>query len=80
MKRLLSPQEKLMANRLSQCRFLPGSYDKRFCSALPVDAEYTEKQIAFIHKCFTKYRRQIADYQQIVNMGADATPNQPPLF
>jgi hypothetical protein len=63
MKRLLTEDEKIMANRLqTQVTFLPGSYDKRFCSGLPVDAEYTEKQIAYIHKCFYKYRRQIKDY------------------
>lgn len=66
MKRLLTDTEKLMAKALStEVTFLPASYDKRFCYGLPIDAEYTEKQIAFIHKIFHKYRRQIKDYQVI---------------
>ncbi len=56
-----------MANRLStQVTFLPASYDKRFCSGLPEDGDYTEKQVAYIRHCFHKYRRQIKDYQKIV--------------
>lgn len=62
----LNDQEKQMANRLrTQVTFLPGSYDKRFCNSLAQDADYTEKQIAYMRKCFHKYRRQIKDYEQI---------------
>lgn len=62
----LTDTEKLMSNRLStQVTFLPGSYDKRFCSGLPLNGKYTERQIAYIHKCFHKYRRQIKDYETI---------------
>jgi len=65
-KRQLSDTEKLMANRLStQVTFLPASYDKRFCTGLPLDGLYTDKQVAFLHKCFHKYRRQIKDYEAI---------------
>ena len=44
---------------------LPGSYDKRFCNSLAPEADYTEKQIAYMRKRFHKYRRQIKDYEQI---------------
>jgi hypothetical protein len=65
-KQMLSYIEKVMANRLStQVTFIPGSYDKRFCSGLSPNVEYTEKQIAYLHKCFHKYRRQIKDYEEI---------------
>jgi len=62
----LNDQEKQMAERLrTQVTFLPGSYDKRFCRGLSPDGDYTEKQIAYMRKCFHKYRRQIKDYEQI---------------
>ena len=65
----LNDTEKLMANRLStQVTFMPGSYDKRFCNGLPLESEYTEKQINYLHKCFHKYRRQIKDYDAIINL------------
>jgi len=62
----LNDQEKQMAERLhTQVTFLLGSYDKRFCNSLAPEADYTEKQKAYIRKCFHKYRRQIKDYEQI---------------
>ena len=68
-RQFLSQQERLMAERLyTQVTFLPASYDKRFCSGLPLNGKYTEKQVAYIRKLFTKYRRQIKDYEQIINM------------
>lgn len=69
MKRKLTDTEKLMAQRLStQVTFLPASYDKRFCRALPMDADYTEKQIDYLHKCFHRYRKQIIDYEKIISL------------
>lgn len=69
MNRFLTDVERLMVNRLStQVTFLPASYDKRFCSGLPVNGKYTDKQIAYINKLFHKYRKQIKDYEQIKSM------------
>jgi hypothetical protein len=68
-KLLLTEKQKLMAVALStQVTFLPASYDKRFCRGLPIDSTYSEKQIDYLEKCFTKYRRQIKDYDMIINM------------
>jgi hypothetical protein len=65
-RQFLNETERLMANRLStEVTFLPASYDKRFCNGLPINGKYTEKQIAYIHKCFHKYRKQINDYETI---------------
>lgn len=65
-KEFLNETEKLMVRRLSSnVTFLPGSYDKRFCSGLPENGKYTFNQIQYIHKLFHKYRRQISDYEAI---------------
>lgn len=62
----LNDKERIMATKLStEVTFLPASYDKRFCSGLPVNGKYTQKQIDYIHKLFHKYRRQIKDYEKI---------------
>lgn len=64
--RKLTDTEKLIATRLKmEVTFLPGSYDKKFCNGLSTDAEYTDKQIEFMHKCFHRYRRQLKDYKEI---------------
>jgi hypothetical protein len=66
MNRKLTEIEKVIVDRLTtKVTFLPASYDKRFCRGLSPDAGYSEKQIAFIHKLFHKYRRQIYDYESI---------------
>lgn len=47
---------------LATCRFVPGSYDKRFVRDLAMksrDAELTPKQINFLKKTYYKYRKQI---------------------
>jgi hypothetical protein len=67
--RTLTDKEKMMANRLStEVTFLPASYDKRFCKGLQAYSVLTEKQIAYMHKCFDKYRRQIKDYEYIKSL------------
>lgn len=48
---------------LSRCRFLPGSWDKRFVrnlSGLPTEADLTEKQIAQIERLVVRFRNQLA--------------------
>jgi hypothetical protein len=68
-RQFLSDKENQMVKRLStEVTFLPASYDKRFCRGLPENGKYTEKQISYIHKCFHKYRRQIKDYETIINL------------
>jgi len=53
------------AKQLSRCRFLPGSFDKRFARDMgsiaenKPDHELTEKQSAYLDKLAYKYRRQI---------------------
>jgi len=47
---------------LRGCTFLPGSWDKRFVrhlSALPVEAELTEKQVACLEKMAHRYLEQM---------------------
>lgn len=63
----LSEIEKKMVNRLQLVTFLPASFDKWFCLELTPEADYTEKQIAYMRKCFHKYRRQIKDYKTLNN-------------
>jgi len=47
---------------LDRCRFLPGSWDKRFAQGLAskrIDDELTEKQVFWLKKLVYKYRKQI---------------------
>lgn len=47
---------------LKLCTFYPGSWTKRFVrdlSALPQDAELTERQAEWVEKVAYRYRRQI---------------------
>jgi hypothetical protein len=59
--------ERQIAGALGKCRFLPGTFDKRFVNQLPnwVEREMTEKgrdqMIAMLHK----YRRQIPNYEEL---------------
>lgn len=75
------------------CRFLPGSFDKRFVrdmSAKPHGYELSEKQAAFLDKTHHRYREQIHDYQErgydtwFTKFGGETTGYEPlnemPLF
>lgn len=59
--------EKKIAARLNNCSFLPGSFDKRFVKQLSNwdDREMTERGRATMLMLFTKYRRQIPDYERL---------------
>lgn len=64
--------EQMIANRLANVRYTPASFDKRFgknihyeCDSL---AGITDKQREILLLLFKKYRRQIADYDEI-NIG-----------
>lgn len=48
---------------LRYCRFLPGSFDKRFVrdlSSLPSDAPLTERQMAQVERLVVHFRTQLA--------------------
>ena len=54
------------ARALSACRFLPGSFDKRFAQSMAAlagkgDGALTEKQHRLLWKMVYRYRRQIPD-------------------
>ena len=54
--------EIVIVNRLQRCRFLPGSFDKRFVNniaAYNVEHELTENQHKYLFSLVYKYRRQI---------------------
>lgn len=58
----MTPRHYEALQALKQCTFLPGSFDKRFVrdlSALPADAELTERQAANVERLAYRYRRQI---------------------
>jgi len=56
-------EDKANIAKLVPCRFLPGSFDKRFArdldSQLSNSGEITEKQRTYLVKLIYKYRRQI---------------------
>lgn len=56
--------EKQIAESLLKCRFLPGSFDKRFVNQLPnwTERELTEKGRTTLYRLYEKYRGQIRDY------------------
>jgi len=60
---LATDEDRANIAKLVPCRFLPGSFDKRFArdldSQLANSGEITEKQRAYLVKLVHKYRRQI---------------------
>lgn len=52
---------------LARCTFIPGSWNKRFVyalSALPQDAELSDKQAANVDRLYWRYRRQIVAFRK----------------
>lgn len=66
-------EEKQMSNALLKCRFLPGSFDKRFVNQLPnwTDRDMTENGRATLLRLYKKYRGQIPDYKNFADDRAD---------
>jgi len=60
----MTPIEKQIAADLSRCRFLPGSFDKKFVKQLPnwVDRDMTKAGRTTLYRLYEKYRGQIPDY------------------
>lgn len=56
--------EKIISVALSKCRFLPGSFDKRFVNQLPnwQEREMTKSGRTTLYRLYEKYRKQIPDY------------------
>ena len=56
--------EKHIAERLMKCRFLPGSFDKRFVNQLDnwTDRDMTTAGRTTLFRLYEKYRGQIPDY------------------
>ena len=61
----MTTEQVAICTALGHCRFLPGTFDKRFSSKvagiaeLHPDQELTEKQIEWMYKLLYKYRKQI---------------------
>jgi hypothetical protein len=63
--------ERVMLDRLSECRLRPATFDKRFIYGL-LNTEHegiTARQAELLPVIFKRYRRQIADYEKIVAAG-----------
>jgi hypothetical protein len=58
-----------IATALQQCRFLPGSFDKRFVNQLTnwTKRDLTVKGRAKLIEMLHKYRRQIPEYSTFVS-------------
>lgn len=59
----MTPEQRNKVNLLRRCRFLPGSFDKRFVRDMSTksdDYELSKKQATYLDKTFTRYRKQIA--------------------
>ncbi len=68
------------ACRLSECSFLPGSFDKRFVRQLrsKKDKEMTDKGRKFMLTLLTKYKRQLPHHEELSNaIRREAYPNEP---
>ena len=55
-------EDRASIEKLSHCRFVPASFDKRFVRGMASQissGEITEKQRAYLVKLIHKYRRQI---------------------
>lgn len=60
-------EEKILANELMKCSFLPGSFDKKFVKQLPnwYSKPMTQKGKKTLVDLFHKYKRQISDYKSL---------------
>ena len=58
-------ERKMLALLNRKVRFLPGSWDKRFCQNLGSAKELTVKQSLWVGRVFHKYRNQIRGHEQI---------------
>jgi hypothetical protein len=62
----MTREQRIAALMLRQCRFLPGSFEKRFIHSMHVVAtttpekELTPKQAACLERITERYRRQLA--------------------
>lgn len=59
----MTPEQRELIDKLKQCRFAVGSYDKRFVndmSVKPDNYQLTDKQASFLEKLAHRYRRQLA--------------------
>jgi hypothetical protein len=63
----MTPIQIIRAATISYCRFIPGSYSKRFArnmghlAAAQQDADLTDKQDAYLRNLCLRYQNQIAD-------------------
>ena len=55
----MTEKERGLVQALASCRFLPGSWDKRFVKDMAAQTLVTEKQAQQIARLAWKYRRQI---------------------
>lgn len=64
----MTNKEKMLAEALQQCSFLPGSFEKRFVRGLPdrQDKPMTKEGRRLLLELFYKYRKQIKDFENIV--------------
>ena len=64
-RRPMTDEEKDLANRLSFCRFLPGSWDKRFVRDMVLHVSLgegiTQQQAEWLAKTAYKFRVQLAE-------------------
>jgi hypothetical protein len=59
----MQPRHYEAIHKLERCRFLPGSWDKRFVNGMVYLSEYamlTAKQEEWIDKMLYRYRKQLA--------------------
>ncbi len=59
--RPISERERYAAYRLSECTFLPASWDKRFAGSMAHIQLVTERQTHNLWRSVYRYRRQIGD-------------------
>lgn len=57
---IASDKEIKILNRLKNCRYLPGSFDKKFPTQIDMN-NISPRQKYFIYKLGYKYRKQIND-------------------
>lgn len=57
--RPMTEKERATAQALAQCRFLPGSWDKRFALDMAAQSTVTEKQAQNIARLAWRYRKQM---------------------
>ncbi len=63
----MTTKEKMIADALLKCTFLPGSFDKKFVRGFPnrQDKPMTQEGRAMMLGLFVKYRKQILTYEEI---------------